>query len=158
MIEVNIHPDEVTICQIIGRMRSLIARSAGVKDAKVGSQDGSDADVMGLKAEYAFAKHFNTFPDLGLTPRSGSADGILNGHRYDIKSTTYKNGRLLATKKVNADVDFYVLAIVTDNKVLFPGYAMKDDLINIKNIKDLGRGEGYCLEQSSLRKFSETLP
>ena len=48
MIKVKLNPDEVTICQIIGRMRSLIARSAGVKDAKMGEQDGSEADVMEL--------------------------------------------------------------------------------------------------------------
>ena len=96
---VKLQPDEVLICEQLGRMRSIIARSSGVKDAKVGTQDGSEADVMGMKAEYAFAKQFNTFPDLGLTPRSGSADGKLKGYAYDIKSTTYKSGRLLATKK-----------------------------------------------------------
>jgi len=86
MINIILTPDEVAICQILGRMRSLIARSSNVKDAKIGKQDGSDADVLGVMAEYAFAKHFNVFPDLGLSPRSGSADGIYKGWRYDIKS------------------------------------------------------------------------
>jgi len=56
---------------MVGRMRSLIARGNGVRDAKMGNHDGAEADVMGMMAEYGFAKQMNTFPDLGLTLRSG---------------------------------------------------------------------------------------
>ena len=150
---VKLEPDEVLICEQLGRMRSIIARSSGVKDAKVGTHDGSEADVMGMKAEYAFAKQFNTFPDLGLTPRSGSADGKLKGYAYDIKSTTYKTGRLLATKKENPDVDMYVLCVVDNSEVDIKGYTMKKDLIQPSNLKNLGHGEGYCMEQSELKRF-----
>ena len=111
----------------------------------MGDQDGSEADVMGLMAEYAFSKHFNTFPDLGLTPRSGSEDGTYKGYRYDIKSTKYKNGKLLSTLKVNDDVDMYVLATVEDSTVTFPGWAFKKDLIKKENIKNLGHGAAKCL-------------
>jgi hypothetical protein len=150
---VKLQPDEVLICEQLGRMRSIIARSSGVKDAKVGTHDGSEADVMGMKAEYAFAKQFNTFPDLGLTPRSGSADGKLKGYAYDIKSTTYKTGRLLATKKENPDVDMYVLCVVDNSEVDIKGYTMKKDLIQPSNLKNLGHGEGYCMEQNELKSF-----
>ena len=150
---VKLQPDEVLICEQLGRMRSIIARSSGVKHAKVGTHDGSEADVMGMKAEYAFAKQFNTFPDLGLTPRSGSADGKLKGYAYDIKSTTYKTGRLLATKKENPDVDMYVLCVVDNSEVDIKGYTMKKDLIQPSNLKNLGHGEGYCMEQSELKRF-----
>ena len=102
---VDLNPSEVLVCELIGRMRSHIARASQVKDQKIGQQDGSEADVMGMKAEYAFAKQFNVFPDLGLTPRSGSCDGKipLKDFRvvsYDIKSTHIRNGHLLATKKL----------------------------------------------------------
>ena len=150
---VKLQPDEVLICEQLGRMRSIIARSSGVKDAKVGTQDGSEADVMGMKAEYAFAKQFNTFPDLGLTPRSGSADGKLKGYAYDIKSTTYKSGRLLATKKENPDVDMYVLCIVDNSEVDIKGYAMQKDLIQPSHLNNLGHGEGYCMDQNELKSF-----
>tara|TARA_A200000159_G_scaffold78618_1_gene72876 strand:+ start:231 stop:695 length:465 start_codon:yes stop_codon:yes gene_type:complete len=152
---VKLNPDEVLICEQLGRMRSIIARSSGVKDAKVGDQNGSEADVMGMKAEYAFAKKFNTFPDLGLTPRSGSADGKLKGFAYDVKSTTYKSGRLLATKKENPDVDMYVLCIVDNSEVDIKGYAFKDELIKESNLKNLGHGQGYCLDQDKLRVFKD---
>ena len=82
---VELSPSEVLVCECIGRMRSLIARTANVKDVKIGQHDGSNADVMGFKGEYAFAKYFNVFPDLGLSPRSGSYDGVLKNYKYDIK-------------------------------------------------------------------------
>ena len=150
---VTLTADELAICQHIGNMRSLMARHAGVKDAKIGDKKGMQYDVVGMIAEYAFSKHFNTFPDLGLSPRSGSCDGLIKGFRYDIKATTYENGKLLATLKVNPDVDMYVLAIVSDNQVDIKGYALKKDFIQDVNIKDLGHGKGYCLEQSKLRQF-----
>ena len=152
---VELQADEVTVCQMLGRMRSLIARSAGVKDAKMGTQDGSEADVIGMMAEYAFAKKFNTFPDMGLTPRSGSADGIYNGKRYDIKATTYVTGKLLCTLKHNPDIDVYVLAIVKQNIVIFPGFALANELRHDDNLTDLGHGQGYALTQDKLRVFKK---
>jgi hypothetical protein len=150
---VTLKPDEITVCQMLGRMRSLIARSNNVRDAKMGSQDGADADVMGMIAEYAFAKKFNVFPDLGLSPRSGSADGRIGKKRYDVKATNYKNGRLLCTQKENPDVDVYVLAIVDGNEVNIAGYAYPEELRKEENLMDLGHGLGYALTQDQLRKF-----
>jgi hypothetical protein len=150
---VELKQDELTVCEVIGRLRSLISKCSNLKDTKMGAQNGMESDVMGVIAEYAFAKCFNTFPDFGLTPRSGSCDGVYKNYRYDIKSTKYKNGQLLSTLKVNKDVDLYVLAIVDNNSVNFVGYVLKDELIKKENIKDLGRGLGYCLEQTNLRPF-----
>ena len=150
---VELMPDEVLLCEMLGRLRSIVARSAAVTDRKMGDQDGSSADVIGLKGEYAFAKCFNTFPDLGLTPRSGSADGILKGFRYDVKATEYKHGQLLATQKINPDIDIYVLCIVTGSTVEIKGYSTKENFINPSNLKDLGHGEGYAMQQDSLQSF-----
>jgi hypothetical protein len=154
MLKVELAHDEVALCQMIGTNRSLIARAANVKDAKMGKQDGAKADVLGFMAEFAFAKHYNIFPDIGLSPRSGTADGVLNGKRYDIKATNYKTGRLLCTMKDNPDVDLYVLAIVDENIVLFAGWAYKSQLRDEKNISDLGHGKGYALNQNQLNKFN----
>lgn len=146
---------EILMLTVLGGMRSIVARSAGVVDAKMGSQDGMSADVDGLMGEYAFCKWKNIFPDLVPSPRTGSADCVSKGQRIDIKSTRYSTGRLLATLKDNPDVDIYVLAIVKDKEVDFVGWATKSELCSEENIKDLGHGKGYCLEQSQLRKFSE---
>jgi len=152
-MKVTLEPSEVMICNLVGRMRSLIARGCGVRDAKKGPQDGSDADVVGVMAEFAFAKKYNVFPDLGLSPRSGGADGIIGSKRYDIKATTHLNGRLLCTTKTNNDVDIYVLAIVTGATVDFVGYATSEQLRREENLIDLGHGTGYGLSQDKLEKL-----
>ena len=153
MKKITLSPDEIAIAHLIGRNRSLIARSANVKDVKMGDQDGAEADVLGFMGEYAFAKHFNVFPDLGLVPRSGSADGILKGYKYDIKTTKYINGRLLSTIKDNDDVDMYVLVVVDEPIVKIIGYAFKEELRKESNLIDLGHGKGYGLNQEQLREF-----
>jgi hypothetical protein len=155
-VKLTLKPDEVQICQLIGGLRSLIARSSGVKDAKIGTQDGAEADVMGFMAEYGFAKLMNTFPDLGLTPRSGSPDGVTpSGNRYDIKASKHPNARLLSSLKVNPDIDVYVLCVVDGVNLDYKGWAWKRDLIKQGNIINLGHGEGYALNQDSLTKFNE---
>lgn len=151
---VTLQPDEIQVCQMVGRMRTLIARGNGVRDAKMGDHDGAEADVMGMMAEYGFAKKMNVFPDLGLTPRSGSADGVMtSGKRYDVKASKHKTARLLSTLKVNPNVDVYVLCVVDGSTLDFKGWAWKDELIQEDNKTNLGHGLGYALEQEKLRKF-----
>tara|TARA_R110002124_G_scaffold86638_2_gene223848 strand:+ start:443 stop:967 length:525 start_codon:yes stop_codon:yes gene_type:complete len=153
-MKIELSIQEVELCEFIGMQRSAIARSNGVVDTKMGDHDGVKADIQGFKAEYAFAKYGNLFPDPGLSPRSGSYDGITHqGGRYDIKSTHHKNGNLLSTLKVNPDIDIYVLAVVQDNIVDLIGWAKKEDLIKPENIKDMGHGKGYFLSREKLNKL-----
>jgi len=153
-MKIKLDKHELDLCEYIGKQRSNIARSNNVFDAKIGTQDGVDADIQGFKAEFAFAKYINVFPDFGLSPRSGSYDGVTpKGFRYDIKSTKHKNGNLLSTLKVNNDIDVYILAYVDEDLVEFIGWAYKCDLIKEENIKDLGHGKGYFLSRELLTKF-----
>ena len=151
---IKLDEHELYLCKYIGEQRSMINRSNNIHDAKIGNQNGVDADIQGFMAEYAFAKYINVFPDFGLTPRSGSCDGITRkGMRYDVKSTNYKNGNLLSTLKVNDDDDFYVLTYVDGDIVDFMGWAYKDQLIREENIKNLGYGKVYFLSNEMLVKF-----
>jgi hypothetical protein len=151
---VELDEQEVKLCEYIGKLRSSIARSNNVFDAKIGDQNGVEADIQGFKAEYAFAKKNNLFPDFGLSPRSGSSDGVTRDNsRYDIKSTSYKTGNLLSTLKINKDIDIYILAYVDKNKIDFIGWATKDELIKKENIRSLGHGSGYFLSRHKLHKF-----
>lgn len=141
------------IASVIGAMRSLVARTAGVRDAKIGPQSGIDGDQDGILGELAFCQLMNVWPDFGLSPRYGSADAVVSGKRIDVKTTRVKTGRLLATVKGNPDVDIYVLAIIDGDEVKFPGYAMASDLFSPERIKNLGHGEGYAMEQHALRAW-----
>ena len=156
MIEINLTDDEVMMCQHVGHLRSVLSRGNKVKDMKRTDMAGLDIDAQGVTAEYAVAKHFNVFFDLGLSPRTGSADGVMNGYSYDVKSTHHALGKLLATLKDNPDVDMYILCITPDRwTVKLVGWCWKKELINKKNIKDLGYGKGYALEQNQLRSFKK---
>jgi len=154
-MKVTLSDKELTVIGILGGMRSLTARSHNVTDRKKANLRGEEIDRDGLIAEYAFCKHFNVFPDLVPSPRSGSYDCQVKGQRVDIKSTRHKNGRLLATLKNNEDVDVYVLAIIDENEVEFIGWVYKNELCRQENIKDLGYGKGYCLDRSKLRSFKD---
>ena len=106
-------------------------------------------------AEYAFCKHFNIFFDPTAYPRSGSADCVLKGKRFDVKATKYTNGKLVKTLKDNSDVDCYALAIVEENKVTFPGWALKEKLQDPDNKTNLGHGWGYAMPQSELTQWKD---
>jgi hypothetical protein len=156
MIEINLTDDEVMMCQHVGHLRSVLSRGNKVTDMKRTDMAGLDIDAQGVTAEYAVAKHLNVFFDLGLSPRAGSADGVMNGYSYDVKSTHHALGKLLATLKDNPDVDMYIMCITPDRwTVKLVGWCWKKELINKKNIKDLGYGKGYALEQSQLRPFKK---
>lgn len=140
---------------MLGGLRSIVGRAAGVADKKMADTPGIMLDEDGMIAEYAFCKHFNIFPDIVPGPRSGSYDCIFKGKRIDVKSTRYRDGRLLATLKDNPDVDVYVLAILEeDNVVRFPGYATKASLCNDARKTNFGRGYGYSMSQGELTEFA----
>ena len=149
---------EIIACRMIGNMRTILNRSTSVKDKQIGKQDIHETDENGTTGEYAFCKSKNILFDISLNPRSGSYDCIYKGKRIDIKTTKYKNGSLVATKKINPDIDVFVLAIFdqTKNEITFPGFALAEDLYQEKNITDLGHGTGYVMQQEDLRKWKET--
>lgn len=152
---VSLSDQEMATINILAALRSLTARSANVTDFKISDLNGSDIDSDGLMAEYAFCKYKNVFPDLIPSPRSGSCDAIVNGLKIDIKSTRYKNGRLLVTLKDNPDVDIYILAIIDKNIVTFVGWDYKKNVCVPENIRNLGRGDGYVVDQDKLKKITK---
>ena len=146
---------ELAMVTSIAATRTAVARGANVKDAKMGKKSGLQYDIDGFIGEYAFCKWKNIFVDLIPSPRSGSYDCLIKGKRIDVKTTRHQKGRLVAVLKDNPDVDTYVLAIIDENIVSFPGYAHKGDLCQKRNIKNLGHGDGYALDQDQLKKFKQ---
>ena len=154
---ITITPDLQLIANIIGTMRSIVNRRVGTKDAKIGLQDGTQADIDGFLGELAFCKWKNVWPDLSAMLRSASYDCIVGNCRVDVKTTRVKSGRLLATLKENPDVDVYALAIIDGDVVRFPGYMTAKELRIDENIVDLGHGNGYGAAQDRLCKFKDIL-
>lgn len=155
MFEVQLTPAEIAVCRVLGNMRTISARAGAVSDKQMGKQPAFEIDEDGVVGEYAFCKAKNIFFDPSASPRSGSYDCVLMGKRIDIKTTRYAQGRLAVTTKQNPDVDIYVLALFdpATNKIAFPGYVLADRLFQPENLKDLGHGPGYVMEQSKLNQW-----
>ena len=145
---------EMATIKLIGNLRSVVNRCGKINDPRV-TGDPLDIDEIGMIAEYAFCKRWNVFLDPTPTIRSGGYDCILGSKRFDVKATDRKDGRLLKTLKENKDVDCYALAIVDGNTVTFPGYAFHIELCQEKNIKDLGHGPCYAMDQKDLRQWKD---
>jgi len=155
MKTITITDGDYDLCVMIAAMRNMVARGNNVKDRQMGNQSALETDLIGIIGEYAFCKLHNIFPDLIASPRSGSYDCLFMGQRIDIKTTKYEDGRLLATTKLNDDVDVYVLAIVNGKKVTFPGWTRKSQLIKKENIENLGHGDTYVMAQNKLNPWKQ---
>jgi hypothetical protein len=59
--------------------------------------------------------------------------------------------------KLNSQpMDMYVLAIVeNDYTIRFAGYSRSEDVKKEENIRNLGTGDSYVLDQHQLLKFKE---
>lgn len=139
----------------LGALRCAVSSAANTINRQFGNDDNT-YDVIGVAAEYAWAKHHNTFPDLTFVSRKGGYDNLTNGKRVDIKSTASLHGRLISNpKQINSDVDLMVLAIVQLPIVNFVGWCRPEDLRQPENLTTLGQGPVYALSQGHplLRPF-----
>jgi hypothetical protein len=154
MVRIDLTEAELFLCRMLGVMRRSEAMHK-VVNQQVGKDDTWSIDIDGVVAEYCVAKMLNVCPDLTVSVRSGGVDLISrNGKTIDVKSTRYKNGRLLATlKKVHDPCDIYILVIADDTGADIIGWASKELLFNDANIINLGHGKGYVLDQSKLNIF-----
>ncbi len=61
--------------------------------------------------------------------------------------------------KLNSQpMDMYVLAIVEDDYTIrFAGYSRSEDVKKEENIRNLGTGDSYVLEQDQLLRFKENV-
>ena len=147
---VTLTREDMNIIRILGELRSSMSRSHGVKNNKVSELADHEIDIDGVMAEFAFCKHHNIFFDPTINPRSSTYDCFYKGKRIDIKSTRRQNGRLIKHINHNSDVDVFVLAIIKENTVTFPGYCTAKFLYQPENIKKIGYGDTYVVEIDQL--------
>lgn len=157
---VELDSGEMAVAQFLATMRRCVNQSVGVSDARRDSSlQAITLDMLGTVSELAWAKAMGTYPDLTIKPRRGSADAMIDGRRVDIKATSRRDGRLLATTDKSADAaDIYVLAIVQENVVDFVGYAWSWELLHESTVRNLGHGPTHALDQCDLRRFKADQP
>ena len=150
-VELNSIEQQMAISIALGRYDN--ARAKGITDKKIGNQPNWITDLDGIGGEIASCKHFGVYPDTAIDLYDMPKYDLMTkkGARVDVKTTKYKNGKLLATlnKKID-DCDIYLLVVGQFPKYELIGWATSDKLINTKNITNLGHGNGYALEQEQL--------
>ena len=154
---ISMTPSETAIAQVLAVMRNTNARHNNVTDKQVSKQSPIEIDRDGVLSEMAFGKAFNLYPDLAVKSTRSGVDLVgKNGNRIDVKSTRYKAGRLIIhIDKPLDEVDIYALAIVDGDNVDLVGYIKAIDAMKKENIKDLGYGGVYVIEQDALIKFKD---
>jgi hypothetical protein len=153
---IDLTDSEMFICRTLGVMRRSEAMNK-VKDQQMGKNDTWSIDIDGMVGEFCVAKYLNVCPDLTISVRKGGSDLISRQNKtIDVKTTRYKDGRLLATLKKYEDAcQIYILVIVDDFGGDIVGWASHEELCNERNKTNLGHGEGYALEQSQLNQFND---
>jgi len=150
-MRVTLTESEFRICRWLAAQRHSGARAAGVTDQQMGPQSAEQTDLDGIGGEFAFCKAANLYPDMTIGARAGGFDAQLHGMSVDVKTTRYENGKLLATLgKSIASADIYVLVVGTIPEYRIAGWVHGVTLIHPRNIRDLGRGPGYALDQHDL--------
>ena len=153
-MKITLTEHEQRIAHFLAKERYNVNRDNNVHDAKKGEQSNEFVDLEGIAGEMAFCKLFNVYPDLEIkvtTQDTDAGDCVLNGHKVDVKTTSYETGRLICATWKNDDVDIYALMVGQFPTYSFRGMANALYLKQESNITDLGRGKVYALEQSKLK-------
>ena len=155
MVDVVLNEAEQKLAKYLAKKRYDAARRDGIPDMKMGPQSAHETDLEGIAAEIAFCKIMNVYPDtdvvVGARPVADAYTTSFGS--VDVKTTKYRNGMLLATtKKYTKHPDSYALMIGEFPRYRFVGWVPAEELLMEKNIRDLGHGRGYALNQNMLRK------
>lgn len=154
---ITLNESEVHFLRTIASTRAFVSRRKNVVDQKFASdKSGYEIDFDGCLSEYAFCRWHNIhFSLLFGDDTAGQPDCIYNNLNIDIKSTRHPQGRMIV--KLNSQpMDIYVLAVVeNDYTIRFAGYARSEDVKKEENIRNLGTGDSYVLDQHQLLKFKE---
>lgn len=145
---------EQELCKLVSQKRFEMNRTKKIKNNKIGPQSDSFTDLNGFGAELAMAKLLGIYPDTEIRVRSALKDNgdlIYNNLKLDIKTTKYKNGKLIVhpSKKKNP-ADIYILLIGKFPEYTFVGGIKSNEVFKQDNIKNLGYGLTYAVDQDKL--------
>ena len=143
---------EQRLAKFLAQRRYENARNKGLTNAKMGDQSNELTDLEGIASEIAFCKLANIYPDLDLDHTNAADCYLRDGRAVDVKSTTYKTGRLLSVRwKDVTKVDVFVLMVGEFPKYRCAGFMQAKDLIQPDRLTDLGHGTGYAATQNELQ-------
>jgi len=144
---------EIELSKELAYRRYHECETKNVMNRKVASRKTNKEIVeSGVLSEIAFCKMMNIYPDFTYHVRKGSADCVIDGVAIDIKTTNLSNGQLLVTpkKEIDGGIDLYVLMTGDGKNFTYKGWKNSKDVYNKNNLKDLGYGSTYVINQKEL--------
>ena len=154
LMQTTLNEAEQKLAIYLAKRRYQFARKNGLPDEKQGNQSNEQTDLEGIASEIAFCKMMNVYPDTQIGIRNYADAFTLEYGAVDVKSTKWKNGRLLArlSKADKKTPDSYALMIGEFPTYELVGWKSAEELLRKENIGDLGHGEGFMLEQNFLNE------
>lgn len=151
---IKLTDDEVIYCKNIAFKIDEGNSKSNVKDFRqTNKQTSLEINTQGTLGEFAFCKHFNILFDSTIKSRSSGYDCILKEKRIDIKTTTWKKG-IYKTLKPIKNIDIFAQIIQhSENEYELNGWIDASDLMQNKNIIDIGNGPCYFVANEKLNKF-----
>ena len=139
-------------------LRYQLARAAGVQDRLVGKNHSCEAvDLIGIKAEIAFAKLFGADFEPNALGIDSGVDLYVRGLRGEfgvqVKSSHHQNAEWLlieADPQDDWDVVAFVLPTVTDEVMEVRGIVSKNRCIDLQESIDLGHGPSVGVRVENL--------
>lgn len=165
-IILNLGEQEVAKLVANLKLQHEIDIGKGDNITKITNDSNEKIRLEGVASEIAFCKLFNIMPDLSFEHKS-SFDNTDPGdtklhtnHIVDIKSTKYKNGRLISSpwKKSNTNIDLYALMIGEFPEYTFKGFITHDEFFKKERLQTFTKGKpAYVVEQYELKELEKLL-
>jgi hypothetical protein len=87
--------------------------------------------------------------------KTDDGDAIVEGLTVDIKTTKYETGRLVTPKHKKIVCKLHALMVGEFPEYEFKGFIKTEELMKEENLKDLGYGLTYCIEQEKLLELDK---
>lgn len=154
---VNLTRHELIFCWQLASLRYHANISGNVKENIKTDRHPVEIHLDGVISEYAFCKHFNVFMDCNTEPRSAGFDALVDGYRFDIKSSRNPESKLYINQKINKIVDLYALGIISPDllSVDFKGHIKYQEARCEDYATVLNGSIVYIVPQNKLKKFKE---
>jgi hypothetical protein len=155
---ITLTKEDIARCKQAAALRWQLARASGVVNQRKDTDStDNDLDYLGLKAELAVAKAFNTeFRPENFGIDSG-VDMFIDSIGIDVKATFHQQGHLLfkTLDAFKADLAILVTATDNDNVMKITGWISRDRFLNTTVQKDFGKGNCYVIPQDQLATIED---
>ena len=159
-IRIALNEPEIINLKLIAHNRHDLKNKIYNSKSRYGfSENMDERDYLGILGEFAVSKYLKIPFDysINLEGDGGVIDMFLGDWSIQVKSTKYKQGRLMFNSLTEVEALINILCYVdTENNIIeLLGYISRKDFLKEKYIKQFGKRTTYCVDQSKLRPVSE---